>query len=213
MSFSQFQLSATIPSTLGTVSQSSVLNLGISVHPGNAGIARPCNSHQFQSVGIARPCNPGIPLPHNGLEMNLATSKKKGSFNWDWENGWAIEWASIAKFEVWCESEQLDKSIEFILKNMEMGKWLWSKKLTYVCSHQMSGGQKTYVKKHPDWQHKINSKKTGCYCQLVIKYCPHTLTILGCYAEEHNHDILRLQLYTILYCIYMVIPYTYTVYI
>src|SRR5258707_7085216 len=87
MSFSHFQLSATIPSTLGTVGWSSILDLGISCPPGNAGIARPCNSHQFQSVGIAGPCNPGIPLPHDSPEINLATSKKKESFNWDWENG------------------------------------------------------------------------------------------------------------------------------
>src|SRR5260370_691266 len=77
MSFSCFQLSATTPSTLGTVAWSGIHDLGISVPPRNAGIAGPCNSHQSQSVGIARPCNPGIPLPPD----RLATSKTKGIFN------------------------------------------------------------------------------------------------------------------------------------
>jgi hypothetical protein len=53
----------------------------------------------------------------------------------------------------------------------------------------MSEGQKKYEKKHPDWQRKINSKKIGCHCQIKIKCYPYTLTILGRYAEEHNHKI------------------------
>jgi hypothetical protein len=53
----------------------------------------------------------------------------------------------------------------------------------------MSRGQKKYEKKHPDWQCKIDSKKIGCRCQIEIKCYPHTLTILGHYAEEHDHKI------------------------
>ena len=53
----------------------------------------------------------------------------------------------------------------------------------------MSGGQKKYDKKHPDRQRKIGSKKIDCRCRLVIKHYPHTLTILGRYADKHNHEI------------------------
>jgi hypothetical protein len=118
-----------------------------------------------------------------------ATSLRKGSFNWDRENGWALEWASIAEFEAWLKEEQLINSIEFVVSGTRTGKWLWTKRWTYVCSRQHSGGQKKYDKKHPDSFRKIDSKKTGCRCRIEIKIYPHTLAILGRYAKEHDHEI------------------------
>ena len=118
-----------------------------------------------------------------------ANSKKMGSFNWDQENRWAMEWAGITKFDTWLKEKQLAKSIEFILSHTKMGTWLWSEKRTYVCSCQMSGGQKLYDKKLSDWQCKIDSKKTGCRCRIEIKSYPHTETILRCYKEDHDHEI------------------------
>ena len=53
----------------------------------------------------------------------------------------------------------------------------------------MSEGQKPYDKKLSDRQHKIDSKKIGCQCQIEIKFYPHTETVLGCYREDHNHKI------------------------
>ena len=135
----------------------------------------------------------GVPrlssLNHPKHSETPATSKKRGSFNWDWENRWAMKWASIANFEAWLKEEQLVKLIEFVLSSTKPGMGLWTKKWTYVCSRQMSGGKKEYEKKHPDWKCKIDSKKSGCRCQIKIKYYPQTLTILGCYAEEHDHEI------------------------
>ena len=129
--------------------------------------------------------------PCNGLECfeTPANSKKMGSFNWNRENGWAIKWAGITEFDTWLKEERLAKLIEFILSCTKMGTPLWSGKRIYVCSHQMSGGQKLYDKKLPDQQRKINSKKTGCRCQIKIKSYPHTETILGCYKEDHNYKI------------------------
>ena len=92
-----------------------------------------------------------------------ATSKKRGSFNWDRANGWTLEWGSFAEFEAWLRDKQLAKSIEFVLSSTKTGNWLWSGKWTYVCSHQITGGQKKYDKKYPDWQRKIN-----CYAPLLI---------------------------------------------
>ncbi len=54
----------------------------------------------------------------------------------------------------------------------------------YVCFHQQSRGQSKYKKKFLDQQQKIESKKTGCWCCIVIKYYPHTSVILGQYAEQ-----------------------------
>ena len=70
----------------------------------------------------------------------LANLKKVGSFNWDWENGWVMEWASIAKFDTWLKEEQLAKLIEFILLCTKTRTQLWTGKRTYVCSCQIFGG-------------------------------------------------------------------------
>jgi hypothetical protein len=100
-----------------------------------------------------------------------------------------MEWENIDEFEAWLKGEQLADSIEFIVSSTKTGTRLWTKKRTYVCSRQMSGGQKKYEKVHPDWQRKLDSKKTGCRCQIEIKHYPHTLIILGRYAKQHDHQI------------------------
>jgi hypothetical protein len=100
-----------------------------------------------------------------------------------------LEWPNIAKFEVWLKEEQLTKTIEFVLSSTKTGNWLWTEKQTYVCSCQTSGGQSKYEKQYLDRQCNIDSKKTGCRCQVAIKHYSHTLTILGHYAEQHNHEI------------------------
>ena len=162
------------------------LDFGI---PGNEGITGPCNS---PSVGIAgTPEDTSSDLSDGPAESSEspATSIKKGSFNWDRENGWTLEWAGFAEFEAWLKEEQLANSIEFVMSRTKTGKWLWAKRWTFVCSRQISGGQKEYDKKHPDSYRKVDSKKTGCHCQIEIKFYYHTITILGRYVQEHDHEI------------------------
>ncbi|KAI0246056.1 hypothetical protein BJV78DRAFT_1136127 [Lactifluus subvellereus] len=58
-----------------------------------------------------------------------------------------------------------------------------------MCSRQPSGGRSKYQKKHPEWRCKVDSKKSGCDCRIVIKLYHHTPTILGRYEEEHSHKV------------------------
>ena len=119
-----------------------------------------------------------------------ATSRKKGSLYSDRKKGkWPHEWDSLAKFEAWRRQEELAYSIELIRSTVKRGNELWLDKRLYVCSHQPSGGWKNYQKKHPERQRKINSKKSGCHCRIVIKRYHHMPTILGRYEVEHNHEV------------------------
>ena len=52
-----------------------------------------------------------------------------------------------------------------------------------------SGGNKPYNKKHPERNRKMDSKKTGCRCQITIKIYSNTPTVLGQYDADHDHDI------------------------
>src|SRR6266853_4339273 len=100
-----------------------------------------------------------------------------------------MEWARPAKFEAWHWEEELTYSIKLIASSTVHSGKLWALKRIYVCSRQLSRGQSKYQKKILDWQCKIDSKKTGCWCRIVIKYYPHTSTILGHYVSEHDHEI------------------------
>ncbi|KAI0244922.1 hypothetical protein BJV78DRAFT_1290317 [Lactifluus subvellereus] len=118
-----------------------------------------------------------------------ATLRKKGSFYSDRKRGkYPHEWGSLAKFDVW-HREELAYSIELIGSTVKPGNTLWLEKRLYVCSRQPSGGQSKYQKKHPKWWCKVDSKKSGCNCRIVIKLYHHTPTILGCYEEEHSHKV------------------------
>jgi hypothetical protein len=119
-----------------------------------------------------------------------AISRQLGSFLYDKEQGdYMHEWSSRAEFDKWHQDEELAFSIELIASTVVSGNSLWTEKHHYVCSHGHSGGASKYQKKHPEHQHKNDSKKTNCHCKIIIKFYPHMLTILGCYQDEHNHEV------------------------
>jgi len=120
----------------------------------------------------------------------LATSTRRGSFNYDWERGnYPLEWSNLDAFNAWRQEEELCYSIKLIASMVKHRGPLWTEKRLYICSHQPSGGRKPYEKKNPGWKHKIDSKKKGCHCRVVIKLYPHTDTILGNYTNTHDHKI------------------------
>ena len=100
-----------------------------------------------------------------------------------------MEWSDLAAFNAWRWEEELHYSIELILSMVKRGGPLWTERRVYICSHQMSRGQKKYEKKNPGWHRKIDSKKTSCHCHVAIKLYPHTDTILGNYINTHDHEI------------------------
>ena len=118
------------------------------------------------------------------------TSTRKGSFHWDQEKGgFTLEWVNDAAFEMWRREEERIYSIEFISSTRRTGGTLWSQWQLFVCGRQDSGGGRTYKKKHPERQHKIGTRKSGCGCHIIVKQYPHTSTVLGRYVSEHDHKI------------------------
>ena len=121
---------------------------------------------------------------------SAATSKKRGSFNWDREKGgFSLEWANLAEFEKWRRVEERTSSIELNASSTRGGGVLWTWSQRFVCGRQNTGGARNYQKKHPTRQRKIQNRKSGCGCHIIIKKYPHTSTILGRYVAEHDHEI------------------------
>ena len=52
-----------------------------------------------------------------------------------------------------------------------------------------SGGKKHYSVKNPHWQRKVDSKRTGCQCQITFKTYPDRDEVLGFYNQNHDHPI------------------------
>ena len=84
--------------------------------------------------------------------VNPATSRCAGSFNYDWEYRFPLEWSSLAEFHAWRREEELTYSIELIGSTVRDRKKnpLWMKKRLFVCSCQPSGSKSKYQKKFPD---------------------------------------------------------------
>ena len=127
-------------------------------------------------------------LPDNA--ESPATSRKKGSFNWDREKGgFNLEWANLAEFDMWRRIEESTCSIQFITSTSRKGGIHSGQKKIYVCSREYFGGGTTYEKKYPKRHRKIGTNKTGCGCRITIKQYHHTPTVLGRYAAKHDHEI------------------------
>ena len=80
----------------------------------------------------------------------LASSRSKGSFNWDWEHSrFSLEWANYAEFEMWRQVKEPASSIEFIVLTSQNDGILWSQWKLFICGHQDSRGVKEYEKSIP----------------------------------------------------------------
>ena len=131
--------------------------------------------------------------PDSIPDQDPATSSGRGSFNSDRRNGYGLQWPNIDEFEEWRRSEECAHTIELRVAKVEhgaatLGRSLWTTKHIYRCAHQRVG-QRADQRTHPEQQHKIPRKGTGCHCQIVIKRYLHMPVVLGRYVEEHNHDL------------------------
>ena len=165
-------------------SQSGRVNMDDSEFQGTASLCVNTDDSKSESEGRGSCAN----TPDNA--ESPATSTSNGSFNWDWEHSYSLEWADLAKFKLWHQTEERLSSIEFIaLTTWTKSNALWSWCQRFVCRHQASRGEKIYEKKHLEWKHKTRTKKLGCSCHINIKQYPHISTILGHYVAEHDHKI------------------------
>jgi hypothetical protein len=100
-----------------------------------------------------------------------------------------MRWDSFRDFEVWLANEQQTHAIELRLVNTYMNSLQYDRQLRYVCSRGGTGGKKSYLKLHPEWNCKIENKRTDCQCSLLVKQYPARSTVLGAYNSDHNHEL------------------------
>ncbi|KAJ7511851.1 hypothetical protein B0H11DRAFT_1700081 [Mycena galericulata] len=100
-----------------------------------------------------------------------------------------MRWETWSDFQNWIAEEQRSRAIELRLVNTYQGLPEFERQLRYVCSRGGTGGIKTYLKSHPEWNRKIETKRTDCKCRLLVKQYPGISTVLGDYRDEHDHKL------------------------
>jgi hypothetical protein len=99
------------------------------------------------------------------------------------------EWADTDTFLTWLATEEMEKSIELIVSQVEQSDSpIWWERLVYRCTREYTGGKHDH-QRTTQWERLIPLKKTGCQCHLTIKLYLHTDKILGKYNEQHDHMI------------------------
>ena len=136
----------------------------------------------------------GPPIAENKLTLRThkrkalrAEAPKRGSITYDREKGGMTrEWADADAFLTWLAAEEMEKSIELIVSQVERSDSpIWRERRVYRCARGYTGGK--YNITEPE--RTIPSKKTGCRCRLTIKLYLDTDKILGKYDEQHDHTI------------------------
>ena len=102
------------------------------------------------------------------------------------------EWKDEDDFCTWLEAKKLDKGIELIVSHVaHSDSPTWQAWRILKCLHEWMGGWQ--AQHNPgsstavEQDRKIPSKKTGCWCCLMLKFYWHTETILRNYKSEHDH--------------------------
>ncbi|KAJ7079162.1 hypothetical protein B0H15DRAFT_788380, partial [Mycena belliarum] len=122
--------------------------------------------------------DPTPPKPAIGCFEHDSASSKFG-----------LRWDRWTDFQAWLITEQETHGIELRLVNTYPPTPAFQRACRYVCSRKGTGGIKPYTKIHPDWNRKRGTKRTDCKCTLLVKEYPGIATILGSYADQHDHPL------------------------
>lgn len=126
-----------------------------------------------------------------------ATTLRCGSITHDRKRGnMPLEWSNEEDFRTWLAAEESEHAIELIVSHTaHSDSPLWRERRILKCAREWTGGRPVQNQSGPEakdvriQERKIPSKKTGCRCQLTIKFYRHTPTILGKYKTTHDHPL------------------------
>ncbi|KAF8323031.1 hypothetical protein DL93DRAFT_2070453 [Clavulina sp. PMI_390] len=113
----------------------------------------------------------------------------------DLEDGYTLSFANMAEFNKWRSEEEEAKCIEFVKGDVHVSKAVpprFKEHTKLVCARHTRSGRKKYVKKHPERQRKVPSRKlegVGCPASISFKTYYNTEEIRASYNPQHSHNI------------------------
>jgi len=111
------------------------------------------------------------------------------------DDGYTLVFGSLAEFQAWKEQEEEEKVVEFVKGDTHGSKAVpprFKDHTKLVCARHTRSGRKKYVKKYPERQRKLPSRKIegeGCPASISYKTFYHTEEVRACYNDKHSHEI------------------------
>lgn len=113
----------------------------------------------------------------------------------DADEGYTLTFESMDAFEAWRAKEEEEKMIEFVRNDRHTSKSVpprFKEHTKLVCARHSKSGRSKYVKKYPERNRKVPSRKiegTGCSASISFKTYYETEEVRVCYRAQHSHEI------------------------
>lgn len=111
------------------------------------------------------------------------------------DDGYTLLFANMEEFQAWRAREEEEKVVEFVKGDTHGSKAVpprFKDHTKLVCARHTRSGRKKYVKKYPDRQRKLPSRKIdgeGCPASISYKTFFHTDEVRACYNDKHSHEV------------------------
>lgn len=108
---------------------------------------------------------------------------------------WPLHFKNMPAFLSWLDHQHNEHGEEFVFhenEHPESSPPAFLVRTSYRCSRWGSGGNKVYIKKHPERKRKRENKRVECACRvsLTIKTYPGRDDVLGRYnGKTHDHPL------------------------
>ncbi|KIJ29337.1 hypothetical protein M422DRAFT_76765 [Sphaerobolus stellatus SS14] len=135
----------------------------------------------------------GTPGPSTNNASLVLSKPAYGSG--DPDDGYTLVFVNIAEFQAWRAREEEEKVVEFVKGDTHGSKAVpprFKDHTKLVCARHTRSGRKKYIKKYPERQRKLPSRKIegeGCPASISYKTFHHTEEIRACYNDKHSHEI------------------------
>ncbi|TDL28243.1 hypothetical protein BD410DRAFT_782219 [Rickenella mellea] len=130
------------------------------------------------------------------FQVHVQQSPSKSSYgSGDFDDGYTLVFANMEEFQNWRVHEEEEKMVEFVKGDTHGSKAVpprFRDHTKLVCARHSRSGRKKYVKKHPERQRKVPSRKIegeGCPASISYKTYYGTDMVRAMYVSTHSHEI------------------------
>ncbi|KAG8962718.1 hypothetical protein FRC03_003872 [Tulasnella sp. 419] len=149
---------------------------------------------QPQSIQQSQPPIQQQQNPSQNSNQASSSSKPPYGAGGD-DDGYTLVFANMDDFQRWREQEEIEKSVDFVKGDVHGSRAVpprFKEHTKLVCARHTRSGRKKYIKKHPERQRKLPSRKLegiGCGASISYKTYFDTEEVRACYNSVHSHEI------------------------
>ncbi|KAG8893672.1 hypothetical protein FRC01_013441, partial [Tulasnella sp. 417] len=153
---------------------------------------RSSNRPSIRPQSLAHPAHPNrhSKAKHSIQIQNYRTVLEEMTMEY-----YTLVFANIAEFQAWREKEEIEQCVDFVKGDVHGSRAVpprFKEHTKLVCARHVRSGRKKYVKKHPERQRKLPSRKLegiGCGASISYKTYFDSETVRACYNNNHSHAV------------------------